>query len=477
MNIQLTLAWRYLKGRGLRTLLTTLAVVLAVMLMFGLNGVLPSVMGAFNRSLLRTAGKVDINVTNTLGDTFNSDIARRVARVPGIEVASPVLERTVTLPPRIGIPDAQQVALVTVVGVDPLTTTKVRDLSTSSGRFLAPSDSDSVVLASDLARQLGVRLGGELSVPSSVGSTRLRVVGLLGTPTVPGQEQIFVTLATAQRMLGEVDKISSVEAALTPGADRTAVQDALTRAVGSNYVVGGVSTLGPASRHDPDGERGDEHVRDLRSGHRRIHHPEHVPHRRGRTASRRGHAPRPRREARHRRRDVPGGSGDPRHHRNGPGPARRMGDGRRGPGRRQPSVRVGPAHPGGRSGLRAVELDHLDRARRGRDGPRRTDPGDVGRTGDPARGAAAPGIGDRVQAHRRQARVDRRGHHPRRGTRPREPPERSCRARGRALPGRPGTGRPAACRSALGGLQQPDRDRVRARRCPRALQHPAQPGA
>ena len=52
--IQVRLAWRYLKGRGIRTLLTTLAVVLGVMLMFGMNGVLPSMITAL-RAGPRTA--------------------------------------------------------------------------------------------------------------------------------------------------------------------------------------------------------------------------------------------------------------------------------------------------------------------------------------------------------------------------------------------------------------------------------------
>ena len=39
MTVSLKLAWRYMSGRGLRSALTTLAVVFGVMLIFGLNGV------------------------------------------------------------------------------------------------------------------------------------------------------------------------------------------------------------------------------------------------------------------------------------------------------------------------------------------------------------------------------------------------------------------------------------------------------
>jgi putative ABC transport system permease protein len=45
-------------------------------------------------------------------------------------------------------------------------------------------------------------------------------------------------------MFGQLDAISTVEASIAQGADRASVQDAVKRAVGSSYVIGGVSTLG-----------------------------------------------------------------------------------------------------------------------------------------------------------------------------------------------------------------------------------------
>ena len=66
MKLSATLAWRYLRGRGLRSLLTTLAVVLGVMLTFGLNGILPTLLDAFTHNLLSAAGKVDLTVTLSL---------------------------------------------------------------------------------------------------------------------------------------------------------------------------------------------------------------------------------------------------------------------------------------------------------------------------------------------------------------------------------------------------------------------------
>jgi putative ABC transport system permease protein len=242
VSVQLTLAWRYLKGRGGRTVLTTLAVVFGVMLIFGLNGLMPAMLQAFSRTLVSTAGKVDATVTSPFGASFSLDVANKVTRVPGVAQVTPMLQRTVPLTPRTGVAAADQVTQAYVVGVDPATILNVRDLSVASGRSLAIGDGDVIVLASDLARRLGVGIGGTLSVPSSVGTTKFTVVGLLSSATAPGQEQFYVPLTAAQQLFAEGHNINEVDAGFTGTVDRTATEAAIQRAVGKDLQVGGLSS-------------------------------------------------------------------------------------------------------------------------------------------------------------------------------------------------------------------------------------------
>ena len=242
MSVQLTLAWRYLKGRGGRTVLTTLAVVFGVMLIFGLNGLMPAMLQAFSRTLVSTAGKVDATVTSPFGASFSLDVANKVTRVPGVAQVTPMLQRTVPLTPRTGVAAADQVTQAYVVGVDPATILNVRDLPIASGRSLAMGDGNVLVLASDLARRLGVAVGGTLSVPSSVGTTKFTVVGLLSSATAPGQEQFYVPLTAAQQLFAEGHNINEVDAGFTGAVDRTATEAAIQRAVGKDLQVGGLSS-------------------------------------------------------------------------------------------------------------------------------------------------------------------------------------------------------------------------------------------
>lgn len=241
MKLVLTLAWRYLRGRGTRSLLTTLAVVFGVMLTFGLNGILPAMTEAFTRNLLSAAGKVDLTVTSTYNQPFGPGVVDRVLAVPDVATASPGVQRVAPLPRSADAPPDALAQLV-VVGVDLGTAQSVHDFPLTAGRMLAAGDGGSVVLNADLAAELALGVGDQLVLPSAGGTARFRVVGLLATATVPGQEQVYLTLPAAQQLFGLGSRITQVEAAVAPGADRAAVERAVVAALGPDYRVGGLSS-------------------------------------------------------------------------------------------------------------------------------------------------------------------------------------------------------------------------------------------
>jgi putative ABC transport system permease protein len=241
VNLTTTLAWRYLRGRGTRSLLTTLAVVLGVMLTFGLNGILPTMLEAFNRNLLAAAGKVDLTVTSTYDQPFRPAVVDQLLKLPQIAVASPGVTGTVPLPQDANA-DSGALAQVTVVGVEVGTVSAVRDFALTQGRMLVATDATALVLNADLAAQLGLAVGQDLVLPAAGGTVRFRVVGLLTAATVPGAEQVFITLPAAQQLFGLGNRITQIEATLVAGTDRASAEQAVSTALGSDYQVGGLAT-------------------------------------------------------------------------------------------------------------------------------------------------------------------------------------------------------------------------------------------
>ena len=76
----------------------------------------------------------------------------------------------------------------------------------------------------------------------SVGTTKFTIVGLLSTTTVPGQEQVFVPLTSAQLLFAFPQQIDTIEGSFVNGADAPTVEAAIRKALGSGYQVGGVSS-------------------------------------------------------------------------------------------------------------------------------------------------------------------------------------------------------------------------------------------
>ncbi|HEX6036293.1 MAG TPA: hypothetical protein VFY83_17775, partial [Anaerolineales bacterium] len=97
MNLQFTLAMRYLAGRKLRTFLTTLAIVFGVLVIFGMNMLIPSMLKAFEVNMIAAAGQVDATITHKTGEAFSPTMLDKVSTVPGVRAVSGLLERTMNI--------------------------------------------------------------------------------------------------------------------------------------------------------------------------------------------------------------------------------------------------------------------------------------------------------------------------------------------------------------------------------------------
>jgi putative ABC transport system permease protein len=243
MGFQLTLATRYLWGRKLRTFLTTLAIVIGVMVIFGTGIYMPSFMGAYQKSLLSASGQTDVMITHKTGEAFSVSTLNKIKRIAGIAVIAGSLERVVNLPPNFYGKNSPVNALA-LVGVDPKVAPELHDYRVTQGRFLEPGDDQVAVISERLADEIGVKLNDSLKLPTPEGVVKLEIVGLMPGRALIGNEQVLVTLTEAQKLFDMSGHISVIEANLTTKdkAESEAIVNEIKAILGDTYTLGGLSS-------------------------------------------------------------------------------------------------------------------------------------------------------------------------------------------------------------------------------------------
>lgn len=242
LEVQVLLAARYLWGRKLRTFLTTLAILFGTLVIFSTNLLMPTMVKAFQSNLMAASGQVDVTVTLTTGEAFSRNVLNRLKSVEGISAIAGSLSRTVNIPDQYY--RHARIAALTLTGIDPRAAQNLRSYLIKEGRFLRPSDDEVAVITQSLADELGLTLGDNLSLPTTGGNVKLRVVGLMPARALPGNEEVLVTLVEAQKLLDLPNRMNTIEInlATTQEAEREAIQNNIKAALGDDYTLGGLSS-------------------------------------------------------------------------------------------------------------------------------------------------------------------------------------------------------------------------------------------
>jgi putative ABC transport system permease protein len=228
VNTYITIPARYLAGRKLRTVLTTLAIVFGVAVVFAVNMLLPGFTGALEASQLGVTGQADMTVTNATGGPFSQNVLGTVAQTNGVAAAAPVFQQTVSLP-------SGSIASFDAIGLDPTRAETVRFYRMTDGRFLNGDDKQAAVVSYHLAQALGLHVGDTYKMPTPQGQVDVNIVGTFNTQ---GTDQMLLPLSTAQQLFSAPGQITSIDVAKVASANRDTVEQALQEKLGSGYHVG-----------------------------------------------------------------------------------------------------------------------------------------------------------------------------------------------------------------------------------------------
>ncbi|MCC6612375.1 MAG: ABC transporter permease [Anaerolineae bacterium] len=228
---------RYLRGRKLRTVLTTLAIVFGVAMIFAINLILPSMQEAFAQTMTSVTG-ADLTVTSVSGESFDPEaVLPTVSGIDQVGAVTGILHRQFSLP-TLGNSSLGDTAQIDLVGIDPATIEDVHQFVVSDGRFLEPGDSGKALLPAGIAELAPeLHVGTTFPLITAGGLKIYNVVGLMAEQGDLSSPQIYVTLADAQAAFNQPGLINTVEVSLAPGADRDAVAANIQQALGDSYTL------------------------------------------------------------------------------------------------------------------------------------------------------------------------------------------------------------------------------------------------
>jgi putative ABC transport system permease protein len=255
LGFQIRLALRYLWERKLRTVLTTLAIVFGVTIIFGLNGLAPAILDSYRQNLMVTTNQVDLTISSKTRGPFGADRAQLVRSTPGVACATGSLSRVLALPTTLSGEGAQTTGSLVLTGLDPATAEQVRPLSLAAGRPLHEGDGDVLLISETLAELSELEVGDTIRLPSASGMTEFELVGLIGGHPLAGTEEIYAPLAAVQAVFNLPGQINTIEALFEGHADGETVRQAVLAALGEGFKVGsnqgGAEMMAMASMMQP----------------------------------------------------------------------------------------------------------------------------------------------------------------------------------------------------------------------------------
>src|SRR5262249_16604956 len=145
-----------------------------VLVIFGMNTILPAMSKAFQANMIAAAGQVDATITHKTGGVFSPAILNKVNAGPGIRTVSGLIERPGNLPADYfdhdpATPD--RYSALSLVGINSAQAQTLHAYSIKEGRFLEASDTASAIISKTLAEGADLKLGSTLTMPTANGTT------------------------------------------------------------------------------------------------------------------------------------------------------------------------------------------------------------------------------------------------------------------------------------------------------------------
>lgn len=222
---RLALRWMIVgewRAHPARVVVAALAIAVGVALGFAVHLINGSALDAFGQAVRAVNGAADLQVRAATPNGFDESLYPRVATLPGIADASPVVELRATA----------GTTPLTLIGLDilragPVTPALIgQPVSGPDRATAAPFDDRALFLSRAALRATGIAVGAPITVTAAGRTATFRIAGVL--PGVEADRRIAVIdIATAQWRFDRVGRIDRIDLKRADGSDPATLRTAI----------------------------------------------------------------------------------------------------------------------------------------------------------------------------------------------------------------------------------------------------------
>jgi len=240
------ITWPYVRRHRLRTVLTTVGIVLGVAVFIGMHTANQSVLFAFYKTIDRIAGKAELQITAGEGG-FPESVLERVQAMTEVRVAVPVIEAPVDT-------NLKGEGNLLILAVDMTGDRSLRDYDLESGDdaviddplvFLAQPDS--LMVTREFAERNGIQIGAKVPMRTMDGEKQFTVRGIMksgGLTQAFGGNLAVMDIYAAQMVFGRGRTFDRVDLALNEGVSLAQGRLAIETLLGPGFQVEPPSSRG-----------------------------------------------------------------------------------------------------------------------------------------------------------------------------------------------------------------------------------------
>lgn len=197
-----------------RTVVGILAIAVGVAMGYAVYLINHAALVEFSQAVRVLSGQADLEVRGPQSG-FDEHLYARLARLPGVAAASPVVAARMSLPGHRETLDVLGVDVFRAMAVSPGLVGRAPDPSSSRLAHLDPS---AVFLSPGALAWLGLRPGDTLRAQAGAGMVAFRVAGTLPVAN-PGLRLGVMDIGAAQWRFGQLGRLQRIDLRLQPGVD------------------------------------------------------------------------------------------------------------------------------------------------------------------------------------------------------------------------------------------------------------------